>query len=189
MTNSTWSFYDLATGVFSGAGFSGTADEVADQLAHKGAGVGVHEGVADYLTQRRDLVTGLLVPYTPPAPTLESLQASAWEEIKRARAAAINAPLATPHGTFDADGAARANVGGAVALAQLATAAGHPFSIAYTLHDNTSVVLDAAVMVSVGLLLGAQVQAAFATARALRAQINAPDITPEALALIVWPTT
>lgn len=186
MTNSTWNFYDEATGLFSGAGFSGAIDTLVDQLAHKGPGIGAHEGTVDYLAQKLDLNTGLLIAYTPPGPTLAALKANRWESIKAARATALDAPLVTPKGTFDADGPARANIGGAVALAQTATAAGHAFAITYTLHDNTAVTLDAADMVSVGLSLGAKVQAAFATARALRAQIDAA-ITPEAIALISWP--
>ena len=118
--------------------------------------------------------------------TLAQRKATKWASMKAARNTAINAPLVTPHGTFDADPASRANIAGAVALAQTLAAAVPPFSITYTLADNTSVVLDGPGMVSVGLALGAQVQAAFATARALRVQIDAAA-TADAINLLNWP--
>ena len=37
MTAATWHFFDEATGLFSGASFSGTEAELAQQLAHRGA--------------------------------------------------------------------------------------------------------------------------------------------------------
>ena len=207
MTISTWSFYDIATGIFSGAGFSGDSDDLDAQLAHKGAGVGAFEGEADHLCERVDAATGRLVPYRPPAPpdsdlqtwawvdatkrwapvkTLAAIRADKWTAIKVSRDAAINSPLVTPHGIFDSDPLSRANIAGAVALAQTLAAATPPFSITYTLADNTSVVLDGPGMVSVGLLLGAKVQAAFATARALRVRIDAA-MTADAVAAITWP--
>ena len=118
--------------------------------------------------------------------TLPQHKADKWTAIKVSRDAAINSPLVTPHGIFDSDPLSRANIAGAVALAQTLAAATPPFSITYTLADNTSVVLDGPGMVSVGLLLGAKVQAAFATARALRVRIDAA-MTADAVAAITWP--
>ena len=188
--NPTWNFYDLKTGIFTGAGFSGDASEIDAQLAHKGSGVGAFEGKVDYLSERLDISTGMLTPYQPPAVlvSLAALQADKWTAIKASRDAAINAPLVTPHGIFDSDPLSRANIAGAVALAQTLAAAVPPFSITYTLSDNTSVVLDSAGMVSVGLALGAKVQAAFVTARSLRVQIDAAP-TADAINSITWPAT
>lgn len=209
MNNSTWMFYDSTTGYLSGAGFSGSPDELVGQLEHKGAGVGAFEGVADYLCNKVDTSTGLLTPYQQPPPpdtalctwawldatkrwapvkTLVALKADKWDAIKAARDAAINAPLFTPHGTFDSDPISRANIAGDMAIAQTLAGASPPFSIIYTLADNTSVVLDTPGMVSVGLALGAKVQAAFATARALRGQIDAAT-TADAINSITWPAT
>ena len=143
------------------------------------------EGAFDHTKQRIDVIAALVVDYTPPPPTLYALQADKWTAIKASRDAAINSPLVTPHGTFDSDPASRANIGGAVALAQTLAAATPPFVITYTLADNTSVVLDGPSMVGVGLALGAKVQAAFATARALRVRIDAAT-SPADLDAITW---
>lgn len=117
--------------------------------------------------------------------SLVDVRAATWAAVKASRDAAINAPLVTPRGTFDSDDRARANIGGSVALAQTL---GTAFSAVYTLADNSAVTLDAAAMVSVGIAMGMKVQAAFATGRTLRAQIDAAA-TPAALALIAWPAT
>lgn len=64
----TWRFYDAETGVFQRGSFSSTVQ--ADVDANTPAGHVATTIAADPLTQRMDLETGQLVPYTPPAPVV-----------------------------------------------------------------------------------------------------------------------
>lgn len=152
------------------------------------------------------LLQAVIIDYQPPAPpddtmqswawdtvtkrwrsvaTFAALQSQKWTVIKAERDVALNAPLLTVFGTFDSDLVSRANIAGAVALAQTLASASPPFAITYTLADNTSVTLDGPSMVNVGLALGAKVQAAFARARALRLQIESAT-TSTTLDAITW---
>ncbi len=118
--------------------------------------------------------------------SLADAKAQAWERIKAAREAAFDAPLVTPHGTFDSDVRARANLTAAVLLAQTLDSMSLPAAIDFTLVDNTVVTLSAAQLTAVGLLLGQKMQAAFATGRALRLVIDACD-TVAAADAVSWP--
>jgi hypothetical protein len=118
--------------------------------------------------------------------TLEQRKAERWEQIKLARTAAINAPLVTPYGTFDADPASRQNITDAILMVQTLDQLGEPSSIDFTLADNSVVTLTVSEMVDVGLRLGAQVQAAHATSRVLRGQLDAAT-TAEAVDSVHWP--
>lgn len=117
--------------------------------------------------------------------TLQDFKSAKWAEIKQSRESTINSPLATPYGTFDAHAKARASITDAVLLLQTLSAQGTPQTIDWTLADNTVVTLTTAQMVEVGVLLGQQVQAAYAQARSLRLQIDA-STTPQEVALVVW---
>lgn len=118
----------------------------------------------------------------------DDLKVCKWEEIKAARQNAIDAPLITPFGVFDANTAKgdQLNITNAVLLANNLTAMGFPVEIEYTLYDNTVLVLDAPMAVQVGLLLGAQIKAARNRATALRELIFSDTITPVELAAITW---
>lgn len=122
------------------------------------------------------------------AGALQATQDQAWGSIKSQREAAAEAALSTPFGVFDADKASRDNIIGAVAGLQLAVAAGAPDSITWTLADNTVAPLTLAQLQQVALLLMAQVNGAYDTARALRDQIYAPDATMASVASIAWPS-
>jgi hypothetical protein len=118
--------------------------------------------------------------------TLAQAQAQAWERIKLARAAHIDAGIVTPYGAFQTAPPERQNIAEGVLLARTLTDLGQPVSIAWTLADNTVVTLDATAMVNVGLLLGSLVQQAHATARTLRAAVDAATTIEEADA-VQWP--
>lgn len=119
--------------------------------------------------------------------TLADRKLKKWQQIKNARRAAIEAPLVTPHGTFDAGEKDRANITGAILMLQTLAAMGTPETIDFTLADDTTVTLTMAQMVAVGLLLGRQVQAAYTTGRALRASIQAANNAAQ-LEAIEWPS-
>lgn len=119
--------------------------------------------------------------------TLAQLREVKWEEIKTAREDYIGSGVATPYGTFDSKEKDRANITDAVLMLQTLTALGQPGTINFTLADNSTVTLTAGQMVEVGLLLGARVQEAHATARTLRQQIDAAG-SPSAVAAVSWPS-
>ena len=119
------------------------------------------------------------------APALDTLKAAKWTEVKQARNAATKTPISTPFGIFDADDAAQANISKRVLLLNNTPAASLPLTIEFTRHDNTVATLTPAQMVQVGLLLGAQVEAAFAKGRVLRSAIDAAG-TSDLIGAISW---
>lgn len=116
---------------------------------------------------------------------LEDIQLAKWEEIKQARAAEIDAPLITPYGAFQCRAEDRQNISDTVLLAQTLASMNQPVAIDWTLANNTVVVLDLQMMVTVGLLLGQKIQAAHAKARTLRQAIEAAT-TVQAVEAIAW---
>lgn len=119
--------------------------------------------------------------------TIEQIKLEKRAEINQAREAEFDAPLVTPHGTFDSDPKARTSITDAVLLAQTLQSLGTPTTIDFTLYDNSTVTLDTAGMITVGLMLGQKIQAAHAKSRALKAQIEAAT-TKEQIDAIKWPT-
>ena len=118
--------------------------------------------------------------------TLGQRKADKWAEIKLARAAGIDAPMATPFGTFDCAGTAFTSITAAAQMASALMASGQSIAIDFTLADNSTVTLTPANMVSVGLLLGAKVQAIYAIARTLRTQTDAANSAAQ-LDALKWP--
>lgn len=133
---------------------------------------------------------GQLVPGRLDLRTLEQRRAERWAEIKAARAAAIDAPLPVPGvGSFDCDEASRANIANAALLMQTMAASLQPGevpTIDFTLADNSVATLTAGEMVQVALHMGAKVQAAHATGRALRDALDAAT-TAEQIEAVAWP--
>lgn len=104
---------------------------------------------------------------------LEQARTDKWRQTKARRDAAEYGDFTWDGSTFNADVESRNRIMGAVQLATLATAAGQPYAVVWTLADNTTRLLLAADMMAVGAALGARVGAAHARAAELRAQINA----------------
>lgn len=113
---------------------------------------------------------------------LSDHQAAKWAQIKAARTAAINAPLTTPYGVFDAHDAARSAMTQTMLTLQVC---GPRATVDFTLADNTTATLTAEQMLDVVRLLGDHVQAAHTHARALREQIDAAT-SPAELDAIDW---
>lgn len=118
--------------------------------------------------------------------TLTDRKLQAWNAIKAAREAAIDAPLATPYGTVDSKAKDRTNITDAVLMLQTLAALGTPTTIDFTMANNTTMTLTTTQMVTIGLLLGQKVQAAHATARGLRTAIDSAT-TLSQLESITWP--
>ena len=119
--------------------------------------------------------------------TVAQVQLSQWSTIKLARQAAIEAPIVTAFGTFDADSEAQKSITDAVLMLQTLYALGTPSTIDFTLADNSTVTLTTEQMVTVGLMLGQQTQAAHAHSRIKRAATEAATPIPEVEA-ITWST-
>lgn len=201
-------FFDVATGIFNGAAFYGTAEAALLQIEASAGSLGVHQGDVDHLRQRLNTNTGTLVDYQPPAPandalktwewnastkqwtsapTLAALKSDKWGAIKVARSAVINAPLATAQGTFDGDLNSRNSLIGTALRAQMMASKLQTVAIIFTLADNTVVTLDLAKIISLVLLMGSREQSARDVATGLRADIFAAT-TATAIAAITWPT-
>ncbi|WP_257620099.1 DUF4376 domain-containing protein [Janthinobacterium sp. NKUCC08_JDC] len=117
------------------------------------------------------------------ARTLDSVKVRTWERIKAARSVAETADFMCCGVVYQAD---KDRIVGATQLALIAQAAGQPYSIDWTLSDNTHVTLDASGMIAVGAALGAHVTEAFAIALRLRKQI-AIATSFDTLEAILWP--
>ena len=117
------------------------------------------------------------------ARTLDSVKARAWARIKAARSVAEAADFTCGGVVYQAD---KDRIVGAAQLALMAQAAGQPYSIDWTLSDNTYLTLDASGMIAVGAALGAHVADAFAIGLHLRGQVAAATSFDE-LDAIVWP--
>lgn len=126
----------------------------------------------------------------PPPASLAELRADKWAEVKKRRDAAEYGEFTWGGSRFNADAESRNRIMGAVQLAQLALAAGSPFSITWTLADNSTRDLSAEEMMQVGTALGQRVGAAHARAAALRVLVNAATSAAELEHLDVstgWP--
>lgn len=117
--------------------------------------------------------------------TLASVKASTWERIKQARTEAERSDFICNGGVYQAN---KENISCAVQLALQAQTAGKPYSIDWTLSDNTVVTLDAVAMIAVGKALAEHLGFAFAIARDLREQIAA-TLSIEQADAIQWPTS
>lgn len=120
--------------------------------------------------------------------TLDDLKALRWEEMKVLRQQAIEAPLLTAYGVFDADPLSRQNIVNTAQLVQTAAqslAPGEQPTVEFTLADNTVATLTASQMVEVALTLASQVQGAYARGRQVRVAIAAAT-TREELDAVQW---
>lgn len=115
---------------------------------------------------------------------IEDVRASRWEAIKKAR------DQAEVSSTFECDGAVYRSdpvrIGGAAQGAQIALTAGLPFSMSWTLQDNTTKVLDAPGMIRVGLAQLAHIDAIHQYSRTLRDRIFNQAKTNEEVEAISW---
>jgi hypothetical protein len=117
--------------------------------------------------------------------TLATEKVRAWARIKSERDAAIAVGFTWNGSTFDSDDLSIQRIQGAVQMATLSAAAGQPFSIQWTLADNSTRMLSGPDMVAVGLALGAFVARTFATGVSLRQAIDAA-MTNDEVRSITW---
>lgn len=118
--------------------------------------------------------------------TLVDHKAAKWAEVKAAREAVEFGAFAWDGSMFDCDQISQQRIQGAAQLATLASMTSAPFSIDWTLADNTVRTLNATDMIAVGMALGAHINVQHATSRTLRAQIDAATTLAEVQA-VAWP--
>lgn len=100
-----------------------------------------------------------------------------WEQARDLRDVKIDAGAPTPFGAVDSDEQARSNVSGAALGALIAKSANAPYSVTWTMLDNSTQTLDADEMITMALAVLTHVNACHERARALRVQIEtAPDM-------------
>lgn len=110
-----------------------TADEIAATVAYL-------EGLPARPSSDYELTsTGWQIP----AGALETAKAAQWEIVKAARDAVIYGGFTYNGGTYDSDQISQSRIQGAVQLAAIATQSNQPFSLVWTLADNSTVTLDA----------------------------------------------
>lgn len=86
---------------------------------------------------------------------------------------------------FDSNAISQQRIQGSAQMAMVAQAAGQPFSIDWTLADNSVIALDGNQMLSVGLTMGQHIASAHSKSRLLKQQIDAAQ-SAEELSSIVW---
>jgi Domain of unknown function (DUF4376) len=115
-------------------------------------------------------------------------KAKARARIKAARAAAITAPLVTPHGTFQCDAFSASNILKVSLYSQNLAALGEPSDVEFTLADNSRPTFTVDQITSVAMAMGSREAAAYAIAQGLLSQIDDPAITTQTqLDAVVWP--
>lgn len=148
-----------------------------------------------------------IVDYIPPAPestdlytytwnaelciwekefTLAYYKRVKWLEIKSVRDSLEFGTFIWDSSEFDSTSDAQSRIQGAAQLATLSISAGQPFSIDWTLADNTVRTLSGEDMINVGLALGQHVSSIHAIARVLRASIDSAT-TKEEVEAVIWP--
>lgn len=149
-----------------------------------------HQVVAlpeDYWTRlyRWDAEGGAFVP------DIEGSRAALWEAVKAKRFAVELGGCETPLGRMDSDEVSQQKLIGAVTMAMLAAQGGSPFSVDWTMADNSSVTHDGPAIIAAGMAMGTFVATAHAVAIALRAEIDAAasfaDLDAIDIAAAPWP--
>ena len=123
-------------------------------------------------------------------PTLSELQDAAWSRIKSERDRREQAGAPYLGKVLDSDEKSVTRISIAVQAAQAAISAGTPFSLYWTMQDNSVVTMTAAEVVGMSVALAAHSNALHLAARAVREKIfAATDATgvEAAEAAVVWP--
>lgn len=134
----------------------------------------IHKYTEAELVSKNNLPTGWIwkMPERVAVDTrdLQAAKERAWTRIKTARAAAELADFTHNGNVYQAD---RERITGAVTAAILAQLSGAPYSIVWTLSNNTTVTLDGPQMMGVGAALAQHIKDVFDTGVARRAAIAA----------------
>lgn len=118
--------------------------------------------------------------------SFEALQQLKWNNIKAKRASLEVSGFEYNSQYFDSSLTSQNKIQGAVILAMLSISNNQPYSVDWTLQDNTTISLDAADMIQVGLSLSRHLVELHQTSRKLRETVFAAT-TVEELDAIEWP--
>lgn len=113
-----------------------------------------------------------------------------WRMARDQRDEHIDGGAMTPVGAVDSDSEARSNITGAATGALIAKVSNLPYTVTWTLLDNSTVTLDADGMIAMGLAVLSHVSACHERARQLRTAIEGAQGMAELLAIDVnagWP--
>lgn len=149
------------------------------------------DGLTEYPIDRFGEPWEDFVPGTGWVANMTLLRAIKWEAVKAKRTEVQTGGCNTPSGRAQTDLESLGLINGAVTMAILSLQASAPYSIEFTLADNTSIALDAAGMIALGQAVGIFIAVSHARSVALRAAIDAAA-DPAALDAIDiesgWPT-
>lgn len=115
--------------------------------------------------------------------SLQQAKDQKWKQIKNIRTQKENSTFSYNGNEFHAD---KEHIPGAVQLAMMAKSAGQPFSINWTLDNNSVISLNADQMIEVGVALGTFINNLYDIARQLREEIESCS-TVQDVDAIVWP--
>lgn len=104
---------------------------------------------------------------------IDTVRVRRWAAVRAARDAAQDGGCPTPLGRVDTDAESRGKISGSVQMAMLAQMGGQPFTVAWTMQDNTTAIHDASAMIAMGVAVGQHVAACHAEALTRRAAIDA----------------
>lgn len=117
--------------------------------------------------------------------TLAELKDAKWQEIKEARNTQEFGGFIWDGSHFSSDITSQQRISSAVQLASISKNSGQPFTVTWTLSNNTTRTLNADEMILVGLTLGNHVEAGFIKGQLLQQQIAEAQTAAE-LAAISW---
>ncbi len=116
---------------------------------------------------------------------LDEAKDAAKDRINREWKAAEQRPFPAYGKTFDADDKAIQRILGAAQAAAVAKQLGQPMSIEWTCADNSTLIMDADMLVAIPVILAQAADALHQRARALKAQIAAAT-TLEQIDSVIW---
>ena len=117
--------------------------------------------------------------------TLADLKAAQWALIKQARDAQEFGGFLHAGQRYDSDQISQQRIGQAAQLAMLSVSNALPFSIQWTLEDNSVATLDALQMIAVGVVMGEHINVAHSHSRELRLALDAANSANE-IDAVVW---
>jgi uncharacterized protein YbdZ (MbtH family) len=117
--------------------------------------------------------------------TLADYKEERWDHLKTQRDITLDGGFSWNNLVFDSDPKSRANIQGAVTLAQLSEQVNQPFSITWTLKDNSTISLNAQQMKEVGIALANHLNTAYDKGRILRTQVE-QALTLEEVGSVLW---
>jgi hypothetical protein len=118
--------------------------------------------------------------------TLDDLKENKWESLRAKRNAAESGGFTWDGSTFDSDPVSQGKIQGAALAALIALSRGRPFSVDWTLANNSIRTLSAEEMIDVGEAMLLHITSTHEHGRTLRERIFRQETTAEELSEITW---